>query len=66
MVSIAIKILSVIVGIWAAFASYPWLNLHVVAVLALFGAVAVGILAGAAFYAVCNWVLGELNTGRRV
>lgn len=62
MVNVAIKVLSVIAGIWCAFASYPWLNLHVMAVPALLGAVAVGILAGAAFYAGANWIMAELNT----
>lgn len=64
MVSVAIKILSVIAGIWAAFASYPYLNAHVVALLAFFGAIAVGILAGAALYYVLTWIFGEFKLPR--
>lgn len=61
MVDLAIKILAVIAGIWAAFASYPELNAHVLAVLALLGAVAVGILAGYLVYLILSWLFGGLN-----
>lgn len=64
MVDLAIKILSVLAGIWAAFASYPWLSENLVDVLALIGAIAVGVLAGALFYALANWVFANLKTPR--
>lgn len=57
MVNIAIKFLSVVAGIWAAFASYPYINTHVVALLAVLAAVAVGVLVGAAVYYLLTWVL---------
>lgn len=60
MVGIAIKILSVVAGIWAAFASYPYLNLHVVALLAFLAAIAVGILAGAVVWYILNWMFGSV------
>lgn len=61
MVGIAIKILAVVGGIWAAFASYPTLNLHVVAPLALVAAIAVGILVGALVWWVLTWIFGEVT-----
>lgn len=66
MVGIAIKILSVVGGIWAAFASYPYLNAHVVALLAFLAAIAVGILAGAIVWYVLNWLFGAVDTRPRV
>lgn len=63
MIGLAIKILSVVAGIWAAFASYPYLNQHVVALLAVVAAIAVGILAGAVVLYVLTWIFGEA-TGR--
>jgi hypothetical protein len=63
MVSIAIKILAVVGGIWAAFVSYPYLNQHVVALLAFVAAIAVGILAGAIVWYVLNWIFTGV-TGR--
>lgn len=62
MVNLAITVLSVLAGIWAAVASYSELNEHLLAVLALIGCVAVGIIVGALFYAVATWLFGELNT----
>lgn len=65
MVSIAIKILSVVGGIWAAFASYPYLKLHVViAVLAFFAAIAIGILSGAVIWYILSWIFGEVSKQR--
>lgn len=61
MVELAIKVLAVIGGIACAVASYPYLNQYVLALLALFGAIAVGIIAGAIIYAVLNWVLASIN-----
>lgn len=66
MVGVAIKILAVVGGIWAAFASYPELNLHVVALLAFFAAIAVGILVGAVVYYVLTWIFNEFNTRPRI
>lgn len=66
MVGVAIKVLAVVAGIWAAFASYPYLNLHVVALLAFFAAIAVGILTGAVVWYVLNWIFGEVSTRPRV
>lgn len=61
MVEIAIKILAVVAGVWAAFASYPYLNLHVVAFLAVLAAIAVGILVGAVVWYVLNWIFGSIS-----
>lgn len=61
MVEVAVKIISVLVGVWAAFASYPELNEHLLALLALVGATAVGILAGALTNYVLNWMFGEVK-----
>lgn len=58
MVGLAIKILAVVGGIWAAFASYPTINAHVIAPLALIAAIAVGILAGAVVWYVLSWIFG--------
>lgn len=66
MIDIAIKILSIVAGIWAAFASYPYLNAHVVALLAFFAAIAVGILVGAAVLWVLTWIFGQANTRPRL
>lgn len=65
MVSIAIKVLAVIGGIWAAFASYPYLNAHVVALLAFLGAIAVGVLAGAALWYALTWIFSGIDTNPR-
>jgi phage shock protein PspC (stress-responsive transcriptional regulator) len=64
MVSIAIKLLSVVAGIWAAFASYPYLNLHVVAILAVVAAIAVGILSGVLVWYLLSWIFGEISKQR--
>lgn len=64
MVSLAIKVLSVIAGIIAGVASYPYLNKYVIALLAFVGAIAVGIIAGALFYTAAKWVLAEVNADR--
>lgn len=65
MVEIAIKLLALVAGIWAAFASYPYLNLHVVALLAFVAAIAVGILTGVAVLYVLSWIFGKItNTPR--
>lgn len=61
MIDLAIKILAVVGGIWAAFASYPYLNDHVFLILAIVGAAALGVLAGALIYMVLIWVFGGLN-----
>lgn len=66
MISIAIKLLSIVAGVWAAFASYPYLDLHVVALLAFVAAIAVGILAGAVVYYVLNWLFNEVSGRPRV
>ena len=64
MVDIAIKILSVVGGIWAAFASYPYLNKYVLAVLAFVAAIAVGILSGAVVWYILSWIFGEVSKRR--
>lgn len=61
MVGLAIKVLSVVAGIWAAFASYPYLNAHVVALLAFLAAIAVGILVGAVTWYILNWIFSEVS-----
>lgn len=61
MVGVAIKILSVVGGIWAAFASYPYLNTHVIALLAFFAAIAIGILSGAVIWYILSWIFGEVS-----
>lgn len=61
MIGIAIKLLAIVAGIWAGFASYPYLNIHVVALLAFIAAIAVGILAGAVAWYVLNWIFSEVS-----
>ena len=61
MVDLAIKVLAVIGGIVAGFASYPYLNGYVLALLAFLGAVAVGIIAGALIYYALNWLLASIK-----
>jgi len=63
MVELAIKILSVLAGIYAAFASYPQLNLHLLALLALLGAIAIGIIVGAVVYYILSWLLSTIKRG---
>ena len=63
MVGLAIKILAVIAGIVAAFASYPWFTAYVIGIIAFFGALATGIIVGAFVYYVLEWLI---NNSRRV
>ena len=65
MVDAAIKILGVVGGLVAGVASYPYINQYVFALVAFFGAVAVGILAGAVIMWLLTLVFAEFNTTRR-
>lgn len=58
MVDLATKILTILAGLWVAVASYPELETQFESsFLAFLGAVSLGILAGALFYAVVTWLL---------
>lgn len=65
MISIAIKILAIVTGIWSAFASYGYLNLHLVALLAFIAAIAVGVLAGAVAWYILEWIFTDLSKRSR-
>ena len=66
MVELAIKILSVIAGLVAAFASYPWFTTFVMAFIAFLGAIAIGIIVGALVYYLLGWLLSTLNSSHRL
>jgi len=61
MVDFAIKILAIIGGIIAGFMAYDEFNVRIIALLAFFGAVAVGIIAGVLLYYVLNWLLSSIR-----
>lgn len=56
---LAIKILAVVLGIAAAFAVYPWLDVYLVAVLAFIGAIAAGVIAGIAVDRILRYVFAK-------
>lgn len=56
---LATKVLAFVVGVVAAFASYPYFNEYVISLLAFLGAAATGVIVGALTHRFLVWLLSR-------